>query len=473
MADSTPRLELSKIQGLSLPVYHSWLEGRSIFYAPGMLVGVEQAMLKTFVQRLSGLASQSGEFNAQPEDHQLDPLAKEIIQAAQLARQTWQALQASPFNPLCLTLYPNTECNLACRYCFAQPISGDESLHLSLPAVSAGARLVAANCRAAQQPLTVVFHGGGEPSLDLSWIESALCIVEDAADRAGLPIFRYIATNGVMPEENAAWLAQHFDLLGLSCDGPPDLQRLQRPQRDGHDTSAAVERTARVVRQAGKPLHVRATITPQAIRRQAEIAAYLCEILAPQEIHAEPVYASLQLSPADRFQPDQASAFIASFLEARQTALRYGVAWKMSGSRPGEIHGPYCQVLRSVLQLIPGDSAAACFKACTASQAQVAGAWIGAFHPASNSIVLDETIVKRIQGAVLGLRGKKDGCPGEACFNFYHCARDCPDFCELAPEVHPAGFRCQVNKLLAASMLTETAFANLGRQPAWSVAIKL
>jgi hypothetical protein len=75
-------------------------------------------------------------------------------------------------------------------------------------------------------------------------VEQVLSIFEETARRFGLDQFRYIATNGVMPEARVQGLLERFDLIGLSCDGPPQIQDRQRPMAGGQGTAAALEHTA-------------------------------------------------------------------------------------------------------------------------------------------------------------------------------------------------------------------------------------
>jgi len=90
-----------------------------------------------------------------------------------------------------------------------------------------------------------------------------LTTLEEIASAHDVEPFRYVATNGIMAEEKAAWLARHFDLIGLSCDGPADIQNSQRPRWNGKGTSHIVERTAHVLREEGVEFQVRTTITAQ------------------------------------------------------------------------------------------------------------------------------------------------------------------------------------------------------------------
>ncbi|NOH02562.1 MAG: radical SAM protein [Chloroflexi bacterium] len=415
------------------------------------------------MDRQLGLASEHGckpRFPPSDSGATLTETAQTLAQAALTAEQAWETHLSKPFTPVCLTLYPHNRCNLACPYCFSGAGAAWQKESLSLSAVRAAAQTVAGNCLLENQPMTVVFHGGGEPTLDLEWTAQALEIVESAASNLGVSLFKYIATNGVMPKRKAGWLAEHFDLIGLSCDGPEEIQSVQRPLPNGRSSSSFVERTARIIRQNGKPLNVRATVTPAAFRRQAEIAHYLCREIQPQEIHVEPVYKG-NGNLDDRFQPDDADEFVEEFFKARQVCRSYHIPWLTSGSRLNELHGAYCQIQRSVLQMIPGDCAAACHLVCDESHARQNGFLIGKFGQSGDSFQLDTDQVDR-------LRNKLSAVPASCadCFNRFHCARACPDHCALTGDSPKGSFRCRVNSQIAERLLSERAVQPSGNE-AW------
>jgi len=345
-----------RLQASNLPIFR-WERGAAVwFYTPGGLAVVPAGMAENFQSQTTG-----------------DPRSRQgaaawLYQRAVQAQRAWSEISARPYAPTCLTLYLHNACNLACTYCYSATQTGPAD-HLTLATIRDAARIVAENCQRQGLPFTAVFHGGGEPTLYPAEVDAALDLLEGIAADNGLAIFRYIATNGVLRPERAAWLARRFDLIGISCDGPSEIQNQQRLHPQGLDAPQMIEQTANIIHQAGKPLHVRVTLTPASFRRQPEIAAYISEELRPQEIHVEPVYRAGRVKSGDCFTPEQADEFVGAFLEARSIAQYYSIPWLTSGSRPWEVHGPYCQVFRNVLHLIPGSAATACFKTIDAGQA--------------------------------------------------------------------------------------------------------
>jgi sulfatase maturation enzyme AslB (radical SAM superfamily) len=282
-------------------------------------------------------------------------------------------------------------------------------------------------------------------------LQTALEIIEGVAAQRGLALFRYIATNGVMPASRAAWLAARFDLIGLSCDGPDCIQARQRPLHSRRSSLPSVERTAGILLEAGARFEVRVTVTPDSFRQQVEIARYLCERLKPSAIRVEAAYPNELNAPNSGFSPEMAGEFVLHFLRARQVAHGYRVPWLSSTSRPGEIHAPPCQLLLQALQIIPGGSASHCFKISVPGQDNAGGQFIGA-GTRQDEFTLNQHVVERLQAKISVLSAS---CP--ECFNRFHCARGCPDVCPVQGNTFLDGFRCQAAKKLMQAMLVEIA----------------
>lgn len=372
---------------------------------------------------------------------------------ARQAQRRWSDFANRTFAAEALTVYLSNRCSLACGYCYAAssggrvalPIAdsaGEGQRHLSPEAVRAAAEHVARSCSAGDRPFSLTVHGGGEPTLEWGLLEETVAVTRQVAAEAGLAWQGYVATNGVLSGERMHWLVAWFDAIGLSCDGPPHIQDAQRPRLDGGSSAASVERMAQVVASSGRRLEVRATITPQTMARQVEIAEYLCDILGAREIRFDPVYA---VAGATRyFRPADAAPFAEHFLAAQRLVERRGGSLTLAGVRLWEVHGPHCSVLKDTLHLIPGDIVAGCFfladeVAAAARPALVVG------RVKDGALILDEE-------RIAAHRDRGTRLPGQChdCMNLYHCARDCPESCLVAAGA-PAvgGFRCLVQRIVA------------------------
>lgn len=398
----------------ALPLFRLTRGGATVFYAPGHVA-------HEFSEELAGRAAE--------------------------AQAAWQRLAEAPFAPQCLTIYLNNRCNLACEYCYAAAGRGQAAPPIGERAALGAARLVARCCADKRQSMHLVLHGGGEPALD--W-ESAIRLVEGTraiAAEAGVGCFAVLATNGVMPPERAAWMGRQLDLVEISCDGPPEIQDRQRPLPGGGPTSPHVERTARALRQAGVRFLVRATITPRTVERQAAIVAYLHQVLGAVEMRFEPVYRM------EAFAPERAEWFAGHFLAAQREARARGCDLSFAGARLDEIHGPFCDVLRDTLHLLPDGTATACFFATDGRAAEAAGLAIGKWDEPRGEYTLDMDRIAAHRRKALDLPA---AC--RACIAACHCARECPEHCAVtgaAPET--PSFRCLVQRQLAEEWILEAA----------------
>lgn len=444
------------------PIFRQDCARYAMFYSPGCLCVVDLSDARWFEDMLAS-PDPVPDFRSKFDSSQTIKHSqgiywgRELQRRAKLARKKANSWQEEPFSPECLTLYMNTECNLRCIYCYAVPGPGPAA-RLESEAIAAAAAVVAENCHRKGIPFYIVFHGGGEPTLHRGRVDKAMAQIETVASAYGVRLFRYVATNGVLSEAKARWLAHRFDLVGLSCDGPANIQNRQRPRWGGGDTSPIVERTARILHEAGCRFQVRTTITSAILDRQAEIAAYICQQLLPEEIHFEPVYIGGRINTENELLTDQAGEFITNFLEARAVAREYGVVLMNSGSRLGSIHGPYCHVFRHVINLVPGGVATGCFKATNTVQAEKKGVVVGSLNRETGRFEINHFRVK-------ALCQQLDITPPECatCFNRYHCVRGCPDVCPLDDRLSRRNtslrpnFRCRVQKTLTYTFLREIA----------------
>ena len=339
--------------------------------------------------------------------------------AAQAAAR-WQAMVERAFAPECLTVILSNRCNLACAYCYTKGNRLADACPASL--IEAAARQVAACCRQKGVPFQLVLHGGGEPALEWERMQEVVALTRGVAAAAGIEFRAYLATNGVMDQDRVPWLAANFDEIGLSCDGPPDIQDRQRPNAAGQPTSASVMRTAAILRQCGARFTIRATITPLTTSRQAEIVAWLHDALGATRIRFEPVY----LAGAEGFQPEQADWFVHHYRLAERAARERGCLLEFPDVRLEEIHGPHCNRLKGVLQLLPDGSRTECF-------------------------------AKPLRSLGTGPGSIPERC--RACVNVLHCARECPEVCLASGDPFPGepGFRCLVARQLSESWILEAA----------------
>jgi sulfatase maturation enzyme AslB (radical SAM superfamily) len=448
----------------ALPIFRMDEGGSVLFYTPGEVLQATGTLASEVEQSLTHGGEDAGSASAR--------MARTLEDRARRALTSWRVLADRPFEPECLTLYLSNRCNLGCGYCYAAP--RDQALAqlrlrmqpvaetqralplLAVDAIEAAARVVAAACRAKSRPLTLVLHGGGEPTLHWDLLERTVATVGQVAADERTGMWSYIATHGVLPESRARWLASHFNLIGVSCDGPPEIHDRNRPLAAGGSTSAIVKRTVRAIADAGTACTIRVTITPSSVQRQRAIVEYVCDVLGARNVRFEPVYHGGR-GDRPQFAPADADAFVDGFLDACAAARERGCDLQVSGVRLDEIHGPYCNPLRDVLQLTPDGVATACFLCTGSGDADESTMALGRFDQATRTFRIDYQ-----KAAALRRRAARIPARCEQCINVLHCARDCPDVCVItadpAQEEH-GGFRCRVQKRLGHEWLRRRAGA--------------
>lgn len=425
--------QLHSFPATRLPIYQYHNAEFGLLYTPGL---VWKISLNDFIE----MEGRPIEENKQPNMQIFTLRAQEVLKA-------YQSFFQSDFIPTNLTLYLNQKCNLNCLYCFAvtDPHQIEE---LSIEACMAGLELVAENCRKTNSPMTLVIHGGGEPLLSFHKIKPLFAQINRITKHDGLTINTYLATNGVMSVEKAHWIARHFDRIGISCDGPPEIQEVQRPAINSCHSNKIIEQTAAAIREAGKILDIRVTITPETIERQIEIVRYVCEKLKPNEIHVEPVYLGKNTGSKDCIKISQVKSFVDFFVEAEKIALQHGSSWKLSGARLNEVHTSYCHVFQQVLNLVPGDAATACFKLVNKGEITTSKLSLGTFNRVKNKFIIDQSNYHHlIKTYELSKR-----CEG--CFLQYQCSHGCPNNCLLNHEYADQSL-CAITRGIALKQILE------------------
>ena len=120
------------------------------------------------------------------------PISAALVRHARHALDVRATTMISSFEPVCMILYLGNRCNLRCTYCYASS-SRNGDAPLDWPAIRPAAQQVLANCERRGAPMTVVFHGGGEPTLYPDLITRVLDELEPhgrQARRADLPLPR-------------------------------------------------------------------------------------------------------------------------------------------------------------------------------------------------------------------------------------------------------------------------------------------
>jgi len=258
-----------------------------------------------------------------------------------------------------LVLYPTSSCNLRCVYCYATSGPG------SGPRLSPEHALMAVDDFFAKitpqvEAVALSFHGGGEPTTNFSVMEKSWRHFRALADRRGLRASVSTITNGTFGPAVLRVLSQPEWSIVVSYDGP--RQADQRPTAAGEDSRSRVTANLRALRDAGKRLTTRATLTRDGLPHLGALV----------EDAADVGIATMQVEPASLVGrganlndgPPEPLDFAEAFLDAFRLGLELGVqvtTAALSHARVGD--GRHCGAISGLTALTPDGFVSACVEA--------------------------------------------------------------------------------------------------------------
>lgn len=357
------------------------------------------------------------------------------------------------FKPFCLTIYLGHLCNLACNYCYASN-NARAKIKINSNAIKAAAEYIATNCIELNKPFILGFHGGTEPLLKPEMIERCIEICRSTALKFNLEFLPFCTTNGVISENVARWAAQTFYGIGLSWDGPARIHDHYRRTRNGGETSSIVQNTAEVFLnspQTVKHFRVRTTITQKSVNRLHDILAYF-HASGIRNIEFCPVFYHAGEAAQKEFR-FPAMKFVFQYLNARRWAAKKNLFLTYPGTRINEFHDKHCPVYQDNLTITSDGYFTSCFIATHNTDKSNEQFMYGWYDDTSSTIKLD---VDKLTAIVQRLTKPYKQCT--SCFNYLHCAKECPVMCPLhdnSSEKQP--FDCTTEKYIGLAAIIELA----------------
>ena len=422
-----------------LPIFAVEDEGTHAVYVPGYVMRASPRLLEelrlAWSQGVSDVANPT-----------TPAAAESLARAAVDAQRGWRQLHTAPFHPLCLNVQLPYACDLWCDYCYSRPASSHEESDrmLNRKAVLAALEFVVGHCAAQAAPFQLVIQGLGEPTLhwdDLRWCAEA---TQAAARAAGVPWSGHLSTNGQLDPARAEWVGEVFTHVTVSCDGPPEIQDVARPRRDGARSSACLPARVAVIAAGRASVEARVTVTRANDSRLCEVVQYLVEGLSIRNIRLEPVFSPAQRS-AESPGPEELACLC---LAACDAGARLGAEVSFASPRLTELHGEYCEAARQVVRLAPDGTAVNCLHGVCADRPR-AGV-LGGNNVAAGRFEMNETAVADSRVACSSV---PPACAN--CVNIYHCTRSCPDGCPNGSA--PGSYRCRFQRRLAEAWILRAA----------------
>ncbi len=262
-------------------------------------------------------------------------------------------------NPIFLGLIPTRNCNLGCRYCdFAAPKSAGSVMPLKLAAeaIEAYFSMLVEN----GETYAAVHFFGGEPFYAESVVHFAVGYAAHRAKELGLQARFEVTTNGLYNQTRCEWIADNFDTVVLSLDGPQDIQDRHRPALNGSSTFALIARNAQILSNGSAELILRACVTSDTVNRLPEIARWIGKEFRPAAVCFESLTVS-PLSQAASLNPPDPWTFAQNFEAAANILADYGIETVLSTANLDDSRATFCPVGRDALIVTPEGAVNACY----------------------------------------------------------------------------------------------------------------
>ena len=219
-----------------------------------------------------------------------------------------------------ITFYLTSKCNLKCIYCYTYRNLDIKKEHMVLDFSFAKRALDDFFRDYPSRHLR--FYGIGEPTLEFDLMKR---IKNYAQQKTNDKLTIELQTNGIFSDEIMHWIAENVDIVWISCDGPQEIQNMQRPTCNGGYSSQIVEKNIKYLNNVKNiQLGVRSTLTAPVIRRQMDLLDYFSG-LGVKYINVHPACNPVEDKESrDLFEWDPIE-FAENFLEAYNAAKKMGI----------------------------------------------------------------------------------------------------------------------------------------------------
>jgi len=351
------------------------------------------------------------------------------------------------YSPVQVTLFPTTQCNLRCRYCYAS--AGDAKgitmeWHYAVSAINAVIRNAK---KLGQKQTSLGFHGGGEPLFPWRFIQRVVSYAEEESKKNELDLTVYAATNGLLSEKQLEWIVQHFSNLNISFDGLPRVQDYHRPMPDGQGSFKYLDRTFKFLDKRKFNYGIRSTISEYNIDLMEESIDFIVENYHPVTVHFEPVFQCGRCKTDSEFQVSL-SKFAENYEVCEEKCRKHGFRFTYSGCRVESLSNTFCGVACDSFSVTPDGFITSCFETTTEDDDKSDTFFIGRINE-NGDLEVDERKRSFLHSLTVE---NLDFC--KDCYAKWHCAGDCVaklghnDF-----QGERGHDRCELNRKLVANKL--------------------
>lgn len=211
---------------------------------------------------------------------------------------------------------------MQCTYCLVRRNASSPRLDPCF--CGAACQIVLANGARTKRRPRVVFHGLGEPTYHWDQFRTCVEVALEASRAWDWPLDLVLCTGGQLDSSQARYVAERFQEVQVSLDGPERLQTLHRKRRDTSDSFAPALNTACVAAFAKCKVVINVTVTESTVKEMPEVVRFVAEAVGNVVVCFEPLLITAA-SPRG-VNPPSPSAFLEGFSLSLDLAERLPVA---------------------------------------------------------------------------------------------------------------------------------------------------
>ncbi len=345
------------------------------------------------------------------------------------------------FEPTYVTIFPTSDCNLRCVYCYAG--AGENPKKIKWEVAKAAIDIVFENAeKLGKKEIRISFHGGGEPAVACDIVTKSVEYAQKIAKERNLKLNTHLATNAVLSDSQMSWIINNISRVNISLDGPKDIHDTQRMTPEGKGSFDIVMKNIRKFEKANYPYGVRTTITDNSVRRMAEMVDFFHENTNLKSLHFEQLFECGRCMKTKWSAPDP-NVFVKNFIKAVERAEKYGIEIYNSGSRIETITDSFCGASRDSFCPTPDGFVTSCFEVSSPSDPRSATFFYGKYNEKTKKFDFDIKKLQKLQERRVQNIKKCQGC-----FLKWHCCGDCPAkvLSSTGDMFEPDETRCKVNR---------------------------
>lgn len=315
-------------------------------------------------------------------------------------------------------------CNLKCEYCYFR--AGDEDKRTTQSEQEIKSYIDAYILALDKYPIhnkenyiDISIAGGGEPTTSFDRLKYTVLYCEDVFKRIGITPRFNMPTNGVYGDTIRSFIADHFNQVSLSMDGPKHIQDLHRPTKNGGSSFEAVYETAKYFYNVGLSYAFRATVSNYSVKYLIEILDFFHTNFPGKTIGIEPLNQFGRAIGNKALSSPDEELYAEKLLEAYDYAYSKGISIRTAGTgKFDQLRTVFCGAVGIPNWTITTDGRVT---SCTRDNLPNVFSF-GYYDKKNNKIIIDEDRINKIREFnVFNYQECQD------CFCKYNCAGDCPD----------------------------------------------